>query len=109
MPTGGIVDPEVLKKAPLFARLDDEAASAAAAITKLTKGEVLFTRARGGSLYVVISGKIARRSGSAGRENCSPCSVRQMFGELSCSIAVRGRRPRPRLPPARSVPSNTTS
>ena len=39
------MDPEVLKKAPLFAGLEDEAASALAAAMgtiKLNRGEVLF-------------------------------------------------------------------
>jgi CRP/FNR family cyclic AMP-dependent transcriptional regulator len=83
------VDPEVLKQAPLFAGLEDEAASAlsdAMGTVKLNRGEVLFhegdTEDR---LYVVITGKIKLgRSGSAGRENLlAVLGPGQMFGELS--------------------------
>jgi CRP/FNR family transcriptional regulator, cyclic AMP receptor protein len=83
------VDPEVLKQAPLFAELDDEAAgtlAAAMGTIKLNKGDVLFhegdTEDR---LYVVVSGKIKLgRSGSAGRENLlAVLGPGQMFGELS--------------------------
>ncbi|HLM21728.1 MAG TPA: cyclic nucleotide-binding domain-containing protein, partial [Propionibacteriaceae bacterium] len=56
------MDPEVLKKAPLFARLDDEAATALAAAMgtiTLAKGEVLFHEGDAEDrLYVVVSGKI---------------------------------------------------
>src|SRR5215203_663358 len=87
--TGGNVDPEVLKKAPLFARLDDEAATALSATMgaiTLTKGEVLFHEGDAEDrLYVVVSGKIKLgRSGSAGRENLlAVLGPGQMFGELS--------------------------
>ena len=83
------MDPEVLKQAPLFAELDDEAAgtlAAAMGTIKLNKGDVLFhegdTEDR---LYVVVSGKIKLgRSGSAGRENLlAVLGPGQMFGELS--------------------------
>lgn len=83
------MDPEVLKQAPLFAELDDEAASTLAAAMgtiKVNKGDVLFhegdTEDR---LYVVVSGKIKLgRSGSAGRENLlAVLGPGQMFGELS--------------------------
>ena len=83
------MDPEVLKQAPLFAGLEDEAASAlsdAMGTVKLNRGEVLFhegdTEDR---LYVVITGKIKLgRSGSAGRENLlAVLGPGQMFGELS--------------------------
>jgi CRP/FNR family transcriptional regulator, cyclic AMP receptor protein len=83
------VDPEVLKKAPLFAQLDDEAATALSetmGIIRLNKGEVLFHEGdKEDRLYVVISGKIKLgRSGSAGRENLlAVLGPGQMFGELS--------------------------
>src|SRR6185436_1610595 len=83
------VDPEVLKKAPLFAGLEDEAASALASTmgtTRLNKGEVLFHEGDSGDrLYVVVSGKVKLgRSGSAGRENLlAVLGPGQMFGELS--------------------------
>src|SRR5215207_7105399 len=86
---GGSVDPEVLKKAPLFAGLEDEAASALAAAMgtiKLNRGEVLFHEGdKEDRLYVVVSGKIKLgRSGSAGRENLlAILGPGQMFGELS--------------------------
>jgi CRP/FNR family cyclic AMP-dependent transcriptional regulator len=87
--TGGSVDPEVLKKAPLFARLDNEAATALAAAMgtiTLARGEVLFHEGDAEDrLYVVVSGKIKLgRSGSAGRENLlAVLGPGQMFGELS--------------------------
>ena len=83
------MDPEVLKKAPLFAGLEDEAATAlSSAMGKLhlNKGDVLFhegdTEDR---LYIVVSGKIKLgRTGSAGRENLlAVLGPGQMFGELS--------------------------
>ena len=83
------MDPEVLKKAPLFAGLEDEAASALAAAMgtiKLNRGEVLFHEGdKEDRLYVVVSGKIKLgRSGSAGRENLlAILGPGQMFGELS--------------------------
>ncbi len=83
------MDPEVLKKAPLFAGLDDEAASALSAAMgtiRLNKGEVLFHEGDAEDrLYVVITGKIKLgRSGSAGRENLlAILGPGQMFGELS--------------------------
>jgi CRP/FNR family cyclic AMP-dependent transcriptional regulator len=83
------VDPEVLKRAPLFSRLDDEAATALSetmGTIKLAKGDVLFHEGDAEDrLYVVISGKIKLgRSGSAGRENLlAVLGPGQMFGELS--------------------------
>jgi CRP/FNR family cyclic AMP-dependent transcriptional regulator len=83
------VDPEVLKKAPLFVGLEDEAAtelSSAMGTVRLNKGEILFHEGdTGDRLYVVVSGKIKLgRSGSAGRENLlAVLGPGQMFGELS--------------------------
>ncbi len=83
------MDPEVLKKAPLFAGLEDEAATALSetmGTVRLNKGEVLFREGDGGDrLYVVVSGKVKLgRSGSAGRENLlAVLGPGQMFGELS--------------------------
>ncbi len=83
------MDPEVLKKAPLFAGLEDEAAtelSETMGTVRLNKGEILFHEGDGGDrLYVVVSGKVKLgRSGSAGRENLlAVLGPGQMFGELS--------------------------
>lgn len=83
------MDPEVLKSAPLFAGLEDEAAtelSATMGTVRLNKGDILFHEGDGGDrLYVVVSGKVKLgRSGSAGRENLlAVLGPGQMFGELS--------------------------
>ncbi|MGO1973520.1 MAG: Crp/Fnr family transcriptional regulator [Propionibacteriaceae bacterium] len=83
------MDPEVLKRAPLFQGLEDEAAgalSAAMSTIQLAKGAVLFREGdTGDQLYVVVSGKMKLgRSGSAGRENLlAVLGPGQMFGELS--------------------------
>ena len=83
------MDPEVLKKAPLFAGLEDEAATAlSSAMGKLHlhKGDVLFHEGDSEDrLYIVVSGKIKLgRTGSAGRENLlAVLGPGQMFGELS--------------------------
>jgi CRP/FNR family transcriptional regulator, cyclic AMP receptor protein len=83
------VDPEVLKKAPLFAGLEDEAATAlSSAMGKLylNKGDILFHEGDSEDrLYIVVSGKIKLgRAGSAGRENLlAVLGPGQMFGELS--------------------------
>ncbi|MBM7799200.1 CRP-like cAMP-binding protein [Microlunatus panaciterrae] len=83
------MDPEVLKQAPLFKGLEDEAASALSAAMgtiRLSKGEILFHEGElEDRLYVVVKGKIKLgRSGSAGRENLlAVLGPGQMFGELS--------------------------
>jgi CRP/FNR family cyclic AMP-dependent transcriptional regulator len=83
------VDPEILKQAPLFTGLEDEAAtelSETMGTVRLNKGEVLFHEGDSGDrLYVVVSGKVKLgRSGSAGRENLlAVLGPGQMFGELS--------------------------
>ncbi|TDT29868.1 CRP-like cAMP-binding protein [Naumannella halotolerans] len=83
------MDLDVLRQAPLFAGLDDEAVeSLAAAMTtvKLARGEVLFHEGvPGDQLHVIVSGKIKLgRHGSTGRENLlAVLGPGQMFGELS--------------------------
>jgi CRP-like cAMP-binding protein len=83
------VDPEVLKQAPLFKGLDDEAAaelSATMGTLKLGRGEILFHEGETADrLYVVVTGKIKLgRTGAAGRDNLmGVLGPGQMFGELS--------------------------
>lgn len=83
------MDPDVLKRAPLFTGLDAEAAGALAeAMTTvdLRRGATLFREGDAGNqLFVVVSGKIKLgRSGSGGRENLlAVLGPGQMFGELS--------------------------
>ena len=78
-----------MKKAPLFAALDDEASStlmASMTQTRLERGDVLFTEGdQGDRLYVIREGKIklGRRSAD-GRENLvAILGPGEMFGELS--------------------------
>jgi CRP/FNR family transcriptional regulator, cyclic AMP receptor protein len=83
------VDNDVLRQAPLFSALDDEAASALRASmteTKIRRGEVLFREGDSGDrLFVVSDGKIKLgRTSSDGRENLlAILGPGQMFGELS--------------------------
>jgi CRP/FNR family transcriptional regulator, cyclic AMP receptor protein len=83
------VDNDVLRQAPLFSALDDEAASALRASmtqTKIRRGEVLFREGDSGDrLFVVTDGKVKLgRSSSDGRENLlAILGPGQMFGELS--------------------------
>ena len=83
------MDPDVLRKAPLFQGLEsDSAADLASAMStvRLDRGQALFHEGdRDDRLYVVVSGKIKLgRSGSAGRENLiAVLGPGQMFGELS--------------------------
>jgi CRP-like cAMP-binding protein len=80
---------EVLRQAPLFRGLDDEAAAAlgsAMVENRLMRGEVLFREGdRGDQLYVVTDGKVKLgRTSSDGRENLlAILGPGQMFGELS--------------------------
>ena len=80
---------DVLRQAPLFSGLDDDAASALeASMTPLSlkRGEVLFNEGDDGSqLYVVTDGKIKLgRTSPDGRENLlAILGPGQMFGELS--------------------------
>ncbi|HET9654058.1 MAG TPA: Crp/Fnr family transcriptional regulator [Kineosporiaceae bacterium] len=83
------MDDDVVRQAPLFAALDDEAAEALHANmtrTELTRGEVLFHEGDPGDrLYVIVEGKVklGRTSGD-GRENLlAILGPGEMFGELS--------------------------
>ena len=78
-----------MKKAPLFAALDDEAATAlqqSMTATHLERGDILFHEGdQGDRLYVIREGKIKLgRSSSDGRENLlAILGPGEMFGELS--------------------------
>ncbi|WP_375001030.1 Crp/Fnr family transcriptional regulator [Aeromicrobium sp. CTD01-1L150] len=80
---------DVLRRAPLFSGLDDDAAGALDASMSpvtLRRGEVLFNEGDDGNqLYVVIDGKIKLgRTSPDGRENLlAILGPGQMFGELS--------------------------
>jgi len=83
------VDDDVVRQAPLFAALDDEAAEALHANmvrTELSRSEVLFHEGDPGDrLYVIVEGKVklGRTSGD-GRENLlAILGPGEMFGELS--------------------------
>ena len=83
------MDTDVLRQAPLFSSLDDEAATAlgnSMAETTLRRGDVLFHEGDSGDrLYIVTEGKVKLgRSSSDGRENLlAIMGPGQMFGELS--------------------------
>jgi CRP-like cAMP-binding protein len=83
------VDNDVLRQAPLFSALDDEAAAALRSSMgegRLRRGEVLFHEGDAGDkLYIVTDGKIKLgRTSSDGRENLlAIMGPGQMFGELS--------------------------
>jgi CRP-like cAMP-binding protein len=83
------IDNEVIRKAPLFTALDDEAAASLLAnmvSVKIAKGSVLFAEGDvGDHLYVVVEGKLKLgTSSSDGRENLlSILGPGEMFGELS--------------------------
>ncbi|GAA3519010.1 Crp/Fnr family transcriptional regulator [Aeromicrobium panaciterrae] len=80
---------DVLRQAPLFSGLDDEAAAALEASmspTSLRRGEILFNEGDDGDqLYVVTDGKVKLgRTSPDGRENLlAILGPGQMFGELS--------------------------
>jgi len=83
------VDDDVVRSAPLFAALDDEAAAALLASMSrvdLPRGEALFAEGDAGDrLFVITAGKIklGRTSGD-GRENLlTVLGPGEMFGELS--------------------------
>ncbi|HYU85113.1 MAG TPA: cyclic nucleotide-binding domain-containing protein, partial [Kribbellaceae bacterium] len=83
------MDVNVLRQAPLFQALDDEAADALASTmteTRLRRGQVLFHEGDSGDrLFVVIEGKVKLgRTSADGRENLiAVLGPGQMFGELS--------------------------
>jgi CRP-like cAMP-binding protein len=83
------VDNDVLRRAPLFSALDDEAATALRASmseSRLRRGDVLFHEGdEGDKLYIVTDGKVKLgRTSSDGRENLlAILGPGQMFGELS--------------------------
>ena len=83
------MDNDVLRQAPLFSALDDEAATALrASMTeyRLRRGDVLFREGDlGDKLYIVLDGKVKLgRTSADGRENLlAILGPGQMFGELS--------------------------
>ena len=83
------MDKDVLRQAPLFSALDDEAATALrTSMTdgRLRRGDVLFHEGDSGDkLYIVLDGKVKLgRTSSDGRENLlAILGPGQMFGELS--------------------------
>jgi len=97
----------VLRRAPLFDGLDDEAARALRhqmGEVKLSRGEHLFLEGDDGdALYVVIDGKMKlTRAASDGRENLlGVIGPGEMFGELSLFD------PRPRTSSASAVTDAT--
>ncbi len=83
------MDSDVLRQAPLFSALDDEAAASlrgSLSTIRLRRGEVLFHEGDSGDkLYIVADGKVKLgRTSSDGRENLlAILGPGQMFGELS--------------------------
>ena len=83
------MDDQIVRRAPLFAALDDESAAALLASmteVELRRGETLFSEGDPGDrLYVITSGKIKLgRTSSDGRENLyAILGPGEMFGELS--------------------------
>src|SRR6185436_9749042 len=83
------VDIDVVRRAPLFAALDDESANAlmkSMTTSRLERGDVLFREGdQGNRLYVIGEGKIKLGLTSVdGRENLlAILSPGEMFGELS--------------------------
>ncbi len=83
------MDDDVVRQAPLFAALDDEASTALRSTmttVELGRGEILFHEGDPGDrLYVIVDGKVklGRASGD-GRENLlAVLGPGEMFGELS--------------------------
>ena len=83
------MDNEVVRRAPLFAALDDEASGAlltSMSRVALPRGEVLFNEGDPGDrLYVITGGKVKLgRTSPDGRENLlAVLGPGEMFGELS--------------------------
>ena len=83
------MDNDVLRQAPLFGALDDEAAAALhASMTegRLRRGEVLFHEGDSGDkLYIVLDGKVKLgRTSSDGRENLvAVMGPGEVFGEMA--------------------------
>jgi CRP-like cAMP-binding protein len=83
------VDIDVVRRAPLFSALDDEAAQAlmeSMTASRLERGDILFHEGdRGDRLYVIGEGKIKLGlTSSDGRENLlAILGPGEMFGELS--------------------------
>ncbi|MDQ1295089.1 MAG: Crp/Fnr family transcriptional regulator [Actinomycetota bacterium] len=83
------MDDDVVRQAPLFAALDDEAAGALrATMTRvdLMRSEILFNEGEPGDrLYVIVDGKVKLgRTSADGRENLlAVLGPGEMFGELS--------------------------
>ena len=83
------MDNDVVRKAPLFAALDEEASVSlrdSMQQVELARGGVLFAEGdQGDRLYVIVSGKIKLgRTSSDGRENLlAILGPGEMFGELS--------------------------
>jgi CRP/FNR family cyclic AMP-dependent transcriptional regulator len=83
------VDQDVVRRAPLFAALDDEAAATlmeSMTPTLMERGDILFREGdQGDRLYVIREGKVKLgRTSSDGRENLvAVLGPGEMFGELS--------------------------
>lgn len=83
------MDLDVLRKAPLFATLDDEAATAllkSMGRTECARGSTLFQEGSDGDrLYVILEGKIklGRTSGDGRESLLAILGPGEMFGELS--------------------------
>lgn len=86
---GDHLDEEIIRRAPLFAEVDDEAAEAlisSMSDVHLSRGQVLFHEGdRGDRLYVITSGKVKLgRTSPDGRENLlTVLGPGEMFGELA--------------------------
>jgi CRP-like cAMP-binding protein len=86
---GEIVDDDIVRSAPLFAALDEQAAASlrqSMVEVNLSRSETLFDEGeRGDKLYVIVEGKIKLgRTSNDGRENLlAILGPGEMFGELS--------------------------